>query len=85
MGEEKNNYWYWQDPKSRVIYERCTMNHEEKSAISVIDEAANKYYQSFGDMPESIRKKISYEMLHNIFKHMVAPAIDEVRRLDRNT
>ena len=56
----------------------------ENPAISVIDEAAKKFYQRFNDMPTSIRKKLSCEIMHNVFKYMVVPAIDEARRLDRN-
>tara|TARA_R110000765_G_scaffold408810_1_gene506730 strand:+ start:43 stop:339 length:297 start_codon:yes stop_codon:yes gene_type:complete len=55
----------------------------ENPAVSVIDEAANKFYQGFDNMPIPIRKKLSCEMMHNVFKHMVIPALDEVRRLDR--
>ena len=55
----------------------------EEAAVSVIDEAADKFYQSFNALPDRIRKKLSCDMLHNIFKHMVIPAIDEARSLDR--
>lgn len=60
-------------------------NHqEEKSkAVSVIDEAANTYYENFGKMPDDVRKKVSCHILKTIFAHMVIPAIDKVRYLDR--
>ena len=55
----------------------------ENPAVSVIDEAAKKFYQGFDDMPNPIRKKLSCEMMHNVFKYMAIQAIDEARRLDR--
>lgn len=58
-------------------------NTGEKHAVNVIEEAGKKYYSSFRDMPLSLRKKISAQMLDNIFKIMVVPAIGEVRKLDR--
>lgn len=58
-------------------------NEQEKTAISVIDEAANCYYHSYKNIPAHVRKKISLEMLDNIFKKMVVPAIDKVRHIDR--
>lgn len=60
------------------------MNSEqENTAISVIDEAANCYYDSYQNIPVHIRKKISLEILDNIFKKMVVPSIDKVRHIDR--
>lgn len=61
------------------------MTSKESPAVSVIDEASNTFYGSFGGMPEHIKKSLSCEMLHNIFKYMVVPSINEVRRLDRET
>lgn len=56
---------------------------DNECAVSVIDEASKQYYGNYAGLPESLRKKISAEMLHNIFKTMVVPAIDKVRALDR--
>ena len=56
---------------------------EEEIATNVIDEMAHQYYQNFLAMPKTIRNKTSCEILHNIFKHMVVPAIVEVKKLDR--
>ena len=84
MNEPRNTYWYWQDPKARINYEDNNMNDETtKPAISVIDEAANIYYSQLTDMSVQIKKQVSAHMLHEIFKHMVIPAVEEARRLDR--
>ena len=62
------------------------MNSEEKKelpAISVPDEAGRVYYDNFMQLPKHLRIRISCEMLDNIFKKMVIPAIDKTRSLDR--
>lgn len=56
----------------------------EQAAINVKDECANIYYDNFKSMPDSVRKTVSCHMLHEIFKHMVVPAIDKARELDRS-
>lgn len=58
---------------------------ENKPAVNVINESADKYYQKFSDMPERIKSKASCDMLHSIFKFMVVPAINEARSLDRGS
>lgn len=56
----------------------------EKHAVNVTEEAANEFYGNFRNLPDALRKRISAEMLNNIFKTMVVPAIDKARSLDRN-
>ena len=55
----------------------------DNPAISVFDEAAQEYYDDFMKIDSHVRKRISFEMLDQIFKRMVIPAIDRVRELDR--
>lgn len=74
-GEEMFKYHGYSGP--------CQKPPLQKPAVSVIDEAANEYYANYENIPQSLRKRISCEMLNNIFKKMVVPAIDKVRSLDR--
>ena len=55
----------------------------EPTAVNVKQEAADVYYKSFGELPDRVKKRVSAEMLSEVFRCMVVPAIDEVRRLDR--
>lgn len=55
----------------------------EQPAINVKQECADEYYAHMKDLPERLRKKISCDMLAEIFRNMVVPAIDKVRALDR--
>jgi len=57
---------------------------EEKAAINVTDEAADVFYNNVHSLPKSIKKRVSCHMLHEIFKHMVVPAIDHAKKLDRD-
>jgi hypothetical protein len=60
-----------------------TMDKEQAVAINVKQEAADTYYEAFETLPDRIKKRLSLDMLAEVFHVMVVPAIDEVRRLDR--
>ena len=57
---------------------------KDKPAISIIDEAANIYWEKIKDLPVVV-KRLSIHDIRQIFSVAVTPAIDEVRRLDRQT
>ena len=52
-------------------------------AIDVIEEAGKEYYSNFNMLPAALKEKLSCEMLDNIFKKMVIPAVEKARSLDR--
>lgn len=58
---------------------------EDEPAISVIEEASKIYSDpdNFAKIDPFIRKQISFMILSKIFEHLVVPAIDRVRELDR--
>ena len=55
----------------------------EEPAISVIEESANEFYGNYKNLTEKSRKRLSVEMLREMFNVMVVPAIDKARSLDR--
>ena len=59
------------------------MKNKENFAVSVPDECWKSYSDGFVNMPEDVRKKLSCHMIKNIFDHMVIPAINKARGLDR--
>lgn len=69
--------------EAKAAIERCRNEHQGNNAVSVIDEAANTFYENFVKMPDDVRGKVSCHMLRNIFDHVVKPAIETVRNLDR--
>ncbi|MGR3303648.1 MAG: hypothetical protein ACUZ8I_14280 [Candidatus Scalindua sp.] len=58
---------------------------KEKPAINIIDECADVYYGNLMNVPEDIRLSLSCYQLREIFEHMVKPAIDKARNLDRKS
>lgn len=52
-------------------------------AISVYDEAFNVYFDSYAYLGRPTQHQISIQQIKEIFEHMVKPAIDKVRELDR--
>jgi hypothetical protein len=59
----------------------CT--DERYPAINVKQECADVYYAYFDSLPDRLKKKLSVEMLAEIFRTMVVPTIDKARALDR--
>jgi len=57
-------------------------NTDPEAAISVYDEAATVYWKLLKANPE-LTKRTSFHQLRCIFDTCVVPAIQEVRRLDR--
>lgn len=57
-------------------------NNDPNTAISVYDEAGTIYWKALRDNPE-LMKRTSIHQLRGIFDTCVVPAIEEVRRLDR--
>ena len=62
--------------------EKTEISHSDW-AISVPEEGGKVFYSKFESLDGSIKKKISCQMLDQIFKRMVLPCIEETRRLDR--
>lgn len=56
---------------------------KEKPAINVISECADVYYSNLMNVPGDLRQSLSCYQLREIFEHMVKPAIDKARNLDR--
>jgi hypothetical protein len=56
----------------------------KECAINIKEECADVYYESFPELPDDLRKKVSCYMLAEIFKVMVVPAIDHARYVDRH-
>jgi len=59
-------------------------NTKENFAVSVPDECWNSYSEGFKNLPKDVRMELSCHMIKNIFDHMVIPAIDKARVLDRD-
>ena len=58
-------------------------NVAEPEAINVAGECADVYYSNYQNMDKRLRRKFSTEMLRAVFDHMVIPAIEKARALDR--
>jgi len=54
----------------------------EDKAIDIIAEASGIYWDKIKDVPHAL-KRLSIEDIRHIFDRAVIPAIQEVRRLDR--
>lgn len=55
-----------------------------EEAISVIDSAADIYWENIKALPK-VAERVSIVDVMNIFDKAVIPAINEVRRLDRES
>jgi len=55
----------------------------EDLAINVTQEAADVYYANAAKLPKNVKSKLSLHDYSEIFIHMVVPAIDKARKLDR--
>ena len=64
-------------------FAKCEPLGGEKPAISVKDEATRIYWDEIKKLPE-VMQRLSAHNIKQIFDTAVVPAIDEVRRLDRD-
>jgi len=64
-------------------FAKCEPLGGETPAISVKDEATRIYWDEIKKLPE-VMQRLSAHNIKQIFDTAVVPAIDEVRRLDRD-
>ena len=65
----------------RIVEKGCAA--PTTNVVSVSDEAANEFYKHYDDLPEAVKNRTSFYVLHNVFQKMVVPAIDKAREMDR--